>query len=309
MKKEILDYLNSINGKELSLSELAEALKKLKGFDENKFLEYLKSAKPQKEGAFKGFYKLKKPTVAMLKSKEPVSECNIGVLESLSDEMLELNKMLLSRGANVAKLYSMFFADKTYVEIQELMSGKAVGISNQFRFASRNGYKLDKQCFDEIYKHNLKQQKIMLKLDQKCFDDLLNTHLILMQAGCKLDDCHSENVLVTKKGFTVVDLDYDYLIEQQHRKNKNLLNMQTCVRNYLRTFTSACGYYNDLTTQQRLDLQNNNVLILEKTIKAIKNKGLTIDLDYYDKIFENMVGKDNMFRLKYLINKKNIKNK
>lgn len=303
MKQEVIEYFNSINGKSLTFNEIAEGLKNIKGINAKNVLENLKSSTPKKEGNFKGLYKLKKPRVAMLKSKRPVDECNLSVLNAINSDMLELNKMLLSRGAHVPKIYSIFFADSHYIEIQDLKKGKMVGFWNPHKYAESKNTSLNEDRYNEMYSFNAKQQKLMLSLPQKAFDDLLNTHLILKDAGCKLDDCHSENVLVTKSGFTIVDLDYDYLLEQQRRKHPIAMDINTIIRNYLRTFTTANSYLGGFTMAQRLEIQNNNVKLLQKVIKAVENKGINFDFDYFDSVLERMVGKGNMRRLKFLINK------
>lgn len=242
-----------------------------------------------------------KKVFACLKSKTPSKKFFIYQMQDLKKEICKLNNKLISKGAQVAKVYSMFFADDRYIEIQHRIKGTPIAISNIQNFSksiidkssdpyAQNLTEEEKRIVgDALFKYNEAKQKEMQNLPKECFEKLFKTIDILSNHKVNFYDSHSENVLLGSKGFTVIDLDYkSAIVERKYRKKDDLVN----IFSFLQPFAFSTLFQNFLTQEQKTILENNNVEILKKLIDAISvyQNGRNLS----NQKIQNVLGKKNI---------------
>ena len=285
MKKEIIDYFNSISGKSVKTLTVVKKLSLLDGEVARLFLEKMKDEKGDAAGCFKICSLFKEQGFALLKSKKVYEKPDISRINRNNDVKLNLNNQLLNEGACITKYHSIFFADKRYIELQQLALGLPIAIIQDRTFANKLGMRLN-DCYGEMFKYNLARQQEILKLPQKAFDDLFNTHLIFRKFNCRLYDCHCENLLVNKNGFTVVDVDYGELLEQQRFDKPK--ETDAYVSYFIKPFSFAC--HPMFTKEQTDELVKNNIKILQRLVKAVEHKNIEFNLEKQSLFVSAMMG-------------------
>ena len=264
MKKEIIDYFNSISGKSVKTLTVVKKLSLLDGEVARLFLEKMKDEKGDAAGCFKICSLFKEQGFALLKSKKVYEKHDIFRINRNYDVKLNLNKQLLNDGACITKYHSIFFADKRYIELQQLALGLPIAIIQDRTFANKLGMRLN-DCYG---------------------DDLFNTHLIFRKFNCRLYDCHCENLLVSKNGFTVVDVDYGELLEQQRFDKPK--ETDAYVSYFIKPFSFAC--HPMFTKEQTDELVKNNIKILQRLVKAVEHKNIEFNLEKQSLFVSAMMG-------------------
>lgn len=325
VSREVIKFFSKLSGKELEafLQNHANEIKELTG-SANTAVEELKSVLQSGEFAEKGenrtcsFFGDKK-VFACLKSNVPSKKPTILYTKKVEQQVRRLNNKLISKGARVAKIYSLFFADSKYIEVQQRIKGKPLAISNINNFSEAVvGRSIDvslkaytpeekEKIGEALYKYNLTQQQKMLKTPQEYYDRLYKTVEILANHGIPFYDCHSENVLLGEKGFTIIDLNYQTALEER-QYNGNVKSDLTNIFYFLNPFSFA-GYYQFFFNEaQQQTLNNNNVEILKKLINAISNNKVVCDFDSFKiaDIVYGMIGTENFSKnLKYVFESQN----
>ena len=59
-------------------------------------------------------------------------------VKNKANQIIRLNNKLVTGGARIARLYSIFYADKRYVEIQQAIKGEPIAINNLSNFAKKD---------------------------------------------------------------------------------------------------------------------------------------------------------------------------
>lgn len=281
--EELLKYFNNFNGKAWETKKIVKEIKakdKVKSHELDLIIgkKLFNASGANKTCAYFGDQKV----YAVLKSNTPyVPSYRQQVLDK-NNRILGLNRELVNKGLCIPKLYSMFFADSNFIEVYERALGDVVAIAKLKNFVEKNcGITVDYNAVSSsvlqhkigkaIYDFNLKQQNVMLNLPQEAFNKLFNTFYTLNEMGMRFEDTHSENVMVSNKGFTLVDLNYDKMLQKNNRVNNEEL-----VSNFFDPFSFATCYSKFLTDKQFNELNKNNLKILKKLIDAISSKNLVI---------------------------------
>mgnify|MGYP003301261508 FL=1 len=308
MIKELVDFFNNLNGKTLTPEELEQLDNSTGGNVAKQMIEAIKGDQHTKSGAYKtcSFFG-DAPVFAMLKSKQVCSKASQMFVKNKANQIIRLNNKLVTGGARIARLYSIFYADKRYVEIQQAIKGEPIAINNLSNFAKKViGRRIDsyfttdidplekKKLGDALFEYNYNQQQLMLSLPQSAFDKLFKTYVLLNRRNIRVDDNHCENLLVGKKGFTLIDLDYGKMVEH----NKDYKNKQTdnkVAHDFIFPFSYTSFYTPFLTMTQIKKLEDANVEILKRLIDAISNNKVVINAkkDMIDDVIFGMVGIDN----------------
>lgn len=158
---------------------------------------------------------------AMLKHKQVVTKCS-GQFEN-DKQVIKFNDWLISKGFNIPKLYTLFYADQHYYEIFDKAVGKEVylvGYKNVFTHAlgedSKDEMALIKPSLIQkikinryLYSFNIKNQKVLMNLPQEKFDELFKQYKMLYDMGFHTLDTHAGNLMVSENGFTMIDLDIE----------------------------------------------------------------------------------------------------
>lgn len=296
--KKLIEFFNNLDGKEVTNETFANSTNSTI----NELGELLKTNnKVASKGAFKTCsYFGNKQIFACLKSKTPCSSIDKFFYRNKTYQIKRINEKLISKGACIPRLYSIFFADKKYIEIQHRIAGSPVAICQLKNFSKKIlGHSFDYFNFDDkektqsvseyikfqkqkqkladaLFDYNLTQQYVMLSLPQKAYDKLFSTILMLNDRNVKLEDNHSENLLVGKKGFTFVDLNYKQ-ISTHSSGNVNKQSNTDCVRDLIFPFSFSCTFVKILSQEQLSILERNNVMILKHLIDAVSNNKIVVE--------------------------------
>lgn len=297
---KLIKYFNRFNGKSVNSSEIINGLKSEFETHENQIEAILTSDDnhdaegTQKMCAYFGDEKV----LAMLKSFKVYRAYDQENLNGKAKAIINENNKLMAEGAVIPKLYSLFFADNRYIEIQRRAVGDIIAVLNLENFSRRlleGVNKIDAKEYqtmfaEKLFEYNFNQQQLMLLLPQEKFDELFNTYKILNNNYFGDYDSHCENVLVSKKGFMVVDIDYDQMMF-----NTNRLTEQNLYFRFLRPFSNATTFTKFLTPSQIESLQSNNIEILKKLVTTATNNNIELfDNENFTKVIApQIVGKQN----------------
>lgn len=322
MSEEKLEqYFNKLKGKAIETSQDLSDLEELGGSFHKNLVQSVTDSNFMAMGKEKTFSVVsdskKTKCFAMLKSKKTYSKCEQQFGFNEIDDDIYVNTLLRASGAQVPKLYSMFFADSKYIEIQELAQGKPIAYTNM-NFLKHKvlgcvptyGLTSEEQSkiAAELYSYNLGQQQKLLAMPDDAFDKLLNTYLVFKRMGFLFDDSHAGNILIGKNGFTVVDVDYS-LIMQELRNGGYKPSDVDASESFVAPFTNSTleQYLAFLEPDQKEQLRFNNVEIFKKLSDAISRRGILIDFDEKGgrlsfnscfNQFKNAIGKERFF-MKY----------
>lgn len=370
MDREKFEQLfNSVKNKSLSAQYLSET-----DSDENKTLtEAIKSAdsKVVGEGASKQCsYFGDKQQFAMLKYKKAVVKKAQGQFRKT--DIIKFNDWLISKGIKTPKLYTMFFADEHYHEIYERVEGNDIYLAGHNRiFKKAMGYdpirkRMEEASLSEIndlektksmfnltkeeqsiigdflYDYTIKNQQLMLSYPDSEYENLLSQYRFLHNIGFRALDTNPGNLMVTKNGFKVIDLDIDknlerILSELNETEGKKYTITQLIKRldsdphvtmprydnggirsfrdslavDYLDPFLAGSWHCNLMTEKQAQDVRNNVGLILEKAVNAMSKAGIllqnswqTCDYLIMEAIDDNRVLYDRIMRSQIELKKK-----
>ena len=322
MSEEKLEqYFNKLKGRTFETSQNLAELEQLGGSFHKNLVDAIIDSNYFAMGREKTFSVVsggdKKKSFAMLKSKKAYSKCEQQFGFTEIDDDIYVNSLLRASGAQVPKLYSMFFADSKYIEIQELAKGEPIAYTN-LNFLKQKVLGCvpignltaseHKKISDELFRFNLGQQQKILSMPDEAFDKLLDTYLIFNKMGFLFDDSHAGNILIGKDGFTVVDVDYS-LIMKGLRSGGYKPTQAESIESFVAPFTNSTltPFLEFLEPDQAEQLMFNNVEIFKKLSDAISRKNIVIDFDGNNSKlsfnscfnqFKNAIGKERFF-MKY----------
>ncbi len=310
MKREEFEKIfNTVKDKNLARTTLTRP----NNAEELSFVEAVNSADNNivSEGASKACsYFGDKNQYVMLKHKNYVVKKANGQFKDT--DVVDFNNWLISRGINIPKLYTIFFADHHYHEVYDRINGQEIyimGYSHLYKMAlgydpierrslTMTDVELNKVA-SYLYDYNLSSQKIMLKYDVKQFSDLFQQYQFLWDIGFRHLDTHCGNLMITKQGFRIIDLDIkknltriqSELYQLEHKKytvpqlisrldnNPQLPVFKSdcdprefhsnLVSDYLHPFTCSNFHNYLLTDNQRKTIVLNSTKILAKAVNAL----------------------------------------
>lgn len=339
MDREKFEQLfNSVKNKSVSLQSLSDTES-----DENKTLtDAIKNAdsKVVGEGASKQCsYFGDQQQFAMLKYKKAVVKKAQGQFEKT--DIIKFNDWLISKGINTPKLYTMFFADEHYHEIYERVKGEDIYLAGHNRiYKKAMGYDPIRKRMEELspsdiknpekaksilnlteeekavigdflYDYTIKNQQLMLSYPDSEYESLLRQYKFLHNIGFRALDTNPGNLMVTKDGFKIIDLDIEknlerILVELSVSERKSYTVTQLIKRlddepyvymytydnspirsfrdslsvDYLDPFLAGSWHCNLMTEKQAQDVRNNVGLILEKAVKAMSKSGMLLETNW-----------------------------
>lgn len=289
-------YFRALRGKSLSLEELPPELEELGESFHTNLVEAIRSEKYKAMGRDKTFNTVSSSDqvqpFAVLKSKKIYSKCEQQFKLMEIDQNIYTNTLLRASGAVVPKLYSMFYADNRYIEIQQLAQGKPIAYSNT-KMLEQNALGYIPESFNnlssserqaisqELFNYNIAQQQTIMSLPDEAFDKLLDTFFIFSRMGFVFDDAHGGNVLVGDNGFTVIDMDYSEIMKDLRSGRAANNKEQETVESFIAPFTTATNHVLAvyLTDPQFLELKKNNVAIFKRLTETISRRGIVIDFN------------------------------
>lgn len=283
-KNEIIDYFNSVSGKTVTAKEIKQGLKSInKSLGQQVFYK-IKNDVADNEGAFKKCcYFGNEPVFAMLKSKEQFSKFEQTEINKTESKKMQLNKMLIAKGVNTPKIYSLFFADKKYIEIQEKIAGEPMFIWAVESIANRHPELNNIMLKDKktevgkaLFNYTTNSQEVLASLPQEKYDKFLNDLFVLNDCGLPADDTNSENILVSEKGFTIIDLDYESAVSELGLRKKT---DNEIVCSFLQPFSEVLQL-NYFYSNKEIDIiSNNNIEITRKAVQAISNRNFAFNIN------------------------------
>lgn len=313
ISKEMIKFFSGLSGKELETylqnhgHEISSKAKVTNATVEQ-LKEVIQSRKFSETGANRTCsYFGDKKVFACLKSKSVCKKPEMLYTRKVEQKVRRLNNKIISKGARVAKIYSIFFADSKYIEIQHRVKGEPLAIANFENFTeSIIGRRVDpligdyspeekSKLSEALFKFNLDKQQKMLNASQDDYDKLFKSIEILANHEIPFYDCHSENVLLGEKGFTIIDINYQTALEEQKSGPVVKSNLDNLFR-FLSPFSFATYFQFFLTDEQQKVLNNNNVEILKKLINAVSNNNVVCDFTHpkIQDIVYGMVGFENI---------------
>ena len=339
MDREKFEQLfNSVKNKSVSLQSLSDTES-----DESKTLtDAIKNAdsKVVGEGASKQCsYFGDKQQFAMLKYKKTVVKKAQGQFEKT--DIIMFNDWLISKGINTPKLYTMFFADEHYHEIYERVKGEDIYLAGHNRiYKKAMGYDPIRKRMEELspsdiknpektksvlnlteeeksvigdflYDYTIKNQQLMLSYPDSEYENLLRQYRFLHNIGFRALDTNPGNLMVTKNGFEIIDLDIEknlerILIELSVSEGKKYTIPQLIKRldaepyvymytydnspirsfrdslavDYLDPFLAGSWHCNLMTENQAQEVRNNVGLILEKAVNAMSKSSMLLERNW-----------------------------
>ena len=320
--KEFERIFNSVK---FSSFEIDEFEKSARTKEEKLFAKAIVGASKRKkhEGASKecSFFGDKNLEYALLKHKKMVGKCKSQF--ETDKEVIKFNNWLISKGFNVPKLYTLFYADQHYFEVFDRAVGKEIAlvghsnlvtqalgkeVKNKMALIKPNLYqrlKLNRT----LYNFNIKNQKTLIDLPQEKFDELFRQHKELYDMGFHTLDANAGNLMVSKQGFTMIDLDLastlNYIRYQMPNYNEKLGLADNVIKFYesgkkipypylqpnteaeahdqicstfLFPFCSSRFHQHLLSERQCKNLYLNDMKILTKAVNAISNNGIRFNL-------------------------------
>ena len=302
MKDEVMNYFRKLAGKDVDSQTIADELTAISLEDSDEFMSTFAGDSFHHAGANKTCtYFGDRLIYAMLKSKETAKVALDQFNVKYGAEIVDYNDSLIAEGACIAKVYSIFFADKKYVELQQRIKGEPVAINSlkkvERAVASRVEGLTEEEKIrvmgDEIYRFNHQQQELMKNLPQKAFDDLCKTILLLRDRKTRFYDNHCENILVGKDSFTLIDLNYQKMLTDYKTKTQKP-DLYDCIEDFLTPFSLSSMLRKHLTVEQQKALDKNNYQIAKKLVKALQNNNVQINLTDYriNMPFQDMLGEN-----------------
>lgn len=298
---KVIEIFNSYNGKVANKAELIAKLKRMPNGELNKVIDLINNDEAREaEGSHKMCVHFgdENCSYAFLKSFKKYSASDQQEINDLAETIIGENEKLISLGALIPEVKSLFCLDGHRIEVQESSKGDIIAVLNLEGFARRllgideldSPLKLRTEFKKQLFEHNLKQQKLMLKLPQEKFNDLYKTYQILNDNYYGDYDSHCENVLVSESGFMIVDIDYDLMILNNVKSDK-----KTLFSRFLRPFSNTTAYKQYLTNEQVELLERNNVEILKKLVNCASLDGLVLynDARFITELGSRMVGEQN----------------
>lgn len=298
---KVIELFNSYNGKIANKAELIARLKRTQNADLNKVIDLINNDEAREaEGSHKMCVHFgdEKCNYAFLKSFKKYSVADQQDFNELADTIINENEKLISLGALIPQIKALFCLDGHRIEVQESSRGDILAVLNLEGFSRRllgcdgldTPLKLRTEFKKQLYEHNLKQQKLMISLPQEKFNDLYKTYQILNDNYYGDYDSHCENVLVSESGFMIVDIDYDLMILNNVKSDK-----QTLFSRFVRPFSNTTAFKQYLTPEQIEVLQHNNVEILKKLVTCASLDGLALynNPQFITDIGYKMVGEQN----------------
>lgn len=295
---KLIKYFSRYTGKSVNSKQIIDGLKSEFDSTETQIETILTSDDnhdaegTQKMCAYFGDKKI----LAMLKSFNVYTPYDQDCLNGKAKAIIGENNKLMAQGAVIPKLYALFFADNRYIEIQRRAVGDIISVLNLENFSKRVIDSVDKinakdyQALfaKKLFEHNYNQQLLMLSLPQEKFDELFNTYKLLNNNYFGDYDSHSENVLVGKNGFMVVDIDYDQMMF-----NNTKLPINQLYYRFLRPFSNATQFTKFLSKEQIETLQLKNVEVLKKLVVTATNNNIELfnDDNFINNIGPQIVGK------------------
>lgn len=300
--EKLIMFFKTLNGKSVSKDKIETELVTQFHTHGEQIARMLSSDKDQNaEGTKKTcVYFGDKKVIACLKSFDKFNKTEQSVLNGRVKTIININNTLINDGASMPKLYAMFFSEGRRFEIHERAKGDIISVLNLEGFGNRiirdvkniTPQEYKKLFGEKLFEHNFKQQKIMIELPQSKFDELFLTYQILNQNYFCDYDSHSENVLLDKSGFRIVDIDYDQMLFNTFKTTQ----FRT-YENFLNPFRNATTYKQFLTPDQIAKLQENNIVILKKLINTATNHNLDLisngGFEWVNNLGISFVGKEN----------------
>ena len=294
MKQKLLEeYFNKLRGKSIDLNNVEPDIASLGEDIHTSLIDVIKSSNYASMGGNKTFNVItdKNGTnnFAILKSKKKYAKCEQQFKLLEIDDNIKINSILRSMGAKVPKLYTMFYADSNFIEIQELALGDPIAYSNVIFLKQKvlGGSSSPSQLTTEekekvgkeLYNYNVGQQQKILSLPDSAFDDLLQTYLLFGKMNFLMEDSHAGNVLVSDKGFTVIDVDYSSILHKL-KFNDKPTSLASC-ESFIAPFaTSTLLTFKGLLTPNQFEqIRFNNIEIFKKLFDAISRKNIIINFD------------------------------
>ena len=216
--KDFEIIFNSVKNKSIDLAELNPETKA-----EKIFAKAIINASRRKshEGASKecSFFGEKNLQYALLKHKKSVKKADMQF--EADAEVIKFNNWLISKGFNIPKLYTLFYADQHYYEVFDRAAGKEISLVGHSNILTQS---LGKDATDKmiiikpnlyqrlkmnryLYSFNIKNQKILVDLPQEKYDELFRQYKELYDMGFHTLDTNAGNLMVSPNGFTMIDLD------------------------------------------------------------------------------------------------------
>lgn len=281
------------------------------------------SRRKSHEGASKecSFFGEKNLQYALLKHKNRVNKAEMQFSEDA--EVVKFNNWLISKGFNIPKLYTLFYADEHYYEVFDRAIGKEIALVGHSNIVTQS---LGKDIKDRmvlikpnlyqklkinrcLYNFNLKNQKILMDLPQEKYDELFRQYKELYDMGFHTLDTNAGNLMVSKNGFTIIDLDIKsslkYIRTQLPNYDEKLGLAENAIKfyekgerlpypylypntqeeaseqicsNFLFPFCSSRFHQHLLSERQCKTLYLNDMKILTKAVNAITNNNMRFNL-------------------------------
>ncbi len=298
--KQVVEYFNRLHSGSFATDKVAQVGTGLDEKTAEELQQILQSSEYEAKGQYKtcSFFGDRK-IFACLKSKNQYLPAEIQRFRDEAYNMIQLNNKLVSKGACVPKLYSIFFADKHYVEIQHRVYGKPLAIFKINFFSEEilghainpNSPQSEKDIVGkQLFEYNLEQQKKLIKLPVEEYSKMLKTMLAFNDLGIYFYDNHCENILIGEKGLTIVDFDYMEALFQRRRmfenqgrtdvgkqfKRRSEVDIAEC---FIKPFSFARQHMFCLSPQQQQQLMKNDVEILKKLVDAISLNKIVVPAD------------------------------
>ena len=292
---KIKAYLEGLKGKSISIFGSEPELEQLGGDFHEEVIGKLKEANFVIQGRNKqcSFVDKYNFHCAILKSKMTYSEPSIQYNQLQFDDWIYINTMFRMEGALIPKLYTLFYADKHFIEIQERVKGSPIAYSNRphlhTKVLGRNFEDLTQaqveQVREELFNYNVTQQQKLIALDNKHFEKLLETLMMFAKHNFLFGDAHAGNVLLSDNGFMLIDIDYDDILYQQrsrYAENKPVTEAEICAA-FINPFLTSTYemFMRYLTKEQIAVIRQNNVEIFKKLTDVMSAKGMLLDFNIY----------------------------
>ncbi len=290
-KEKLIKLFDYLNGRQHSAETIKTEIATVNPNLGNEFYEKLNSETFDAHGGFKScVYWGDKKVFAMLKSKTPYCREAIDETNKISNELLKLNRRFIAHDVLTPKIYSMFFADERYIEIQKRVVGEPIALIRTSSLQTKSGEQIDDDyAYQKIYEHNINMQQTLLKAPQEQFNELFKSFVILNGFGFSVEDSHGENIMYGEKGFSIIDLNYyDYYQRETHYVYNEPPSMTSCVYDFVKAFS----YSNDshFSLLQQAKIKRNNIKVLSKLFAAVGSQHTGIDINSLEYPLRRMFG-------------------
>lgn len=288
MKQKLINYFNSINGTSKTLEDIKQDTQGFTGASAKTIIEKLSdNGNGDKIGSYKTCHFVNGEKLAILKTRKCYNKNSQSIICDRIKEMLKVNSELLSAGAKLPKLYGVFFVNDRYVEMQQKILGEPIAIIREHEFFMEHDYH-SFEGYNKLYEYVIDKQKLMLSLPQKAFDDLFKTYLLFKKYNYRYDDSHSENVLVNKSGFSLIDIDYNEIIASSKNKIDIPPGNTSYVYDFIHPF--SYGYNFNFSDEQNENILKLNNDLLKKLLTSINKQKIDFNKNSCGNLFNLMVG-------------------